>query len=74
MPGIPVNRALDPRRLIGKNGGPRRRRSTKMSIVTQVLYVYFIHKCRSTYDRFGGEGEIVLSILQFISGHSGRDV
>jgi hypothetical protein len=26
MPVIPVNRVVDPNRIIGKNGGPRRRR------------------------------------------------
>jgi hypothetical protein len=29
MPAIPVNRAVDPKRIIGKNGGPRRRRGTR---------------------------------------------
>jgi hypothetical protein len=28
MPVIWVNRVVDPKRVIGKNGGPRRRRST----------------------------------------------
>jgi hypothetical protein len=26
MPVIPVNKVVDPKRIIGKNGGPRRRR------------------------------------------------
>jgi hypothetical protein len=26
---IPVNKAVDPKRIIGKNGGPRRRRGTR---------------------------------------------
>jgi hypothetical protein len=26
---IPVNRVVDPKRIIGKNGGPKRRRGTK---------------------------------------------
>jgi hypothetical protein len=29
MPVIPANRVVDTRRIIGKNGGPRRRRSTR---------------------------------------------
>jgi hypothetical protein len=29
MPVIPVNKVADPKRIIGKNGGPRRRRGTK---------------------------------------------
>jgi hypothetical protein len=29
MPVIPVNRVVDKRRIIGKNGGPRRRRGTR---------------------------------------------
>jgi hypothetical protein len=29
MPVIPVNRVVDPKRRIGKNGGPRRRRGTR---------------------------------------------
>jgi hypothetical protein len=29
MPVIPVNKVVDPKRIIGKNGGPRRRRGTK---------------------------------------------
>jgi hypothetical protein len=28
MPVIPVNRVVDPKRIIRKNGGPRRRRGT----------------------------------------------
>jgi hypothetical protein len=27
MPVIPVNKVVDPKRIIGKNGGPRRRRA-----------------------------------------------
>jgi hypothetical protein len=27
--GIPVNRVVDKKRIIGKNGGPRRRRGTR---------------------------------------------
>jgi hypothetical protein len=29
MPVIPVNKVVDPKRIIGKNGGPRRRRGTR---------------------------------------------
>jgi hypothetical protein len=29
MPVIPVNKVVDQKRIIGKNGGPRRRRGTK---------------------------------------------
>jgi hypothetical protein len=29
MPVIPVNRMVDKKRIIGKNGGPRRRRGTR---------------------------------------------
>jgi hypothetical protein len=29
MPLIPVNRVVDKKRMIGKNGGPRRRRGTR---------------------------------------------
>jgi hypothetical protein len=29
VPVIPVNRVVDPKRIIGKNGGPRRRRGTR---------------------------------------------
>jgi hypothetical protein len=29
MPVIPVNRVVDKKRIIGKNGGPRRRRGTR---------------------------------------------
>jgi hypothetical protein len=29
MPVIPVNRVVDPKRIIGNNGGPRRRRGTR---------------------------------------------
>jgi hypothetical protein len=29
MPIIPVSRVADPKRIIGKNGGPRRRKGTK---------------------------------------------
>jgi hypothetical protein len=29
MPGIPDNRVVDPKRIIGKNGGPKRRRGTR---------------------------------------------
>jgi hypothetical protein len=29
MPVIPVNKVVDPKRIIGKNGGPRRRRDTR---------------------------------------------
>jgi hypothetical protein len=29
LPVIPVNKVVDKKRLIGKNGGPRRRRSTR---------------------------------------------
>jgi hypothetical protein len=29
MPVIPVNRAVDTKRIIGKNGGPRRGKGTK---------------------------------------------
>jgi hypothetical protein len=29
MPVIPVSRVVDPKRVIGKNGMPRRRRGTK---------------------------------------------
>jgi hypothetical protein len=29
MPFIPVDRAVDKKRIIGKNGGPRRRRGTR---------------------------------------------
>jgi hypothetical protein len=29
MPVIPVNREVDKKRIIGKNGGPRRRRGTR---------------------------------------------
>jgi hypothetical protein len=28
IPAIPVNKVVDPKRIIGKNGGPRRRRGT----------------------------------------------
>jgi hypothetical protein len=33
MPVILVNRESDPKRVIGKNGGPRKRRGTKKSTV-----------------------------------------
>jgi hypothetical protein len=29
MPVIPVNKVVDPKRIIGTNGGPRRRRGTR---------------------------------------------
>jgi hypothetical protein len=29
MPVIPVNKAVDRKRIIGKNGGPRRRKGTR---------------------------------------------
>jgi hypothetical protein len=29
LPVIPVNKVGDPKRIIGKNGGPRRRRGTR---------------------------------------------
>jgi hypothetical protein len=29
LPVIPVNKEVDPKRIIGKNGGPRRRRGTR---------------------------------------------
>jgi hypothetical protein len=29
MPVIPVNKVVDPRRIIGKNEGPRRRKGTR---------------------------------------------
>jgi hypothetical protein len=29
MPVIPVNMVVDPKRIIGKNGGPRRRKGTR---------------------------------------------
>jgi hypothetical protein len=29
MPVIPVNRVVDKKRIIGKNGGPRRRKGTR---------------------------------------------
>jgi hypothetical protein len=29
MPVMPVNRVVYPKRIIGKNGGPRRRRGTR---------------------------------------------
>jgi hypothetical protein len=29
MPVIPVNKVVDPKRIIGKNGGPSRRRDTR---------------------------------------------
>jgi hypothetical protein len=29
MPVFPVNRVVDKKRIIGKNGGPRRRRDTR---------------------------------------------
>jgi hypothetical protein len=29
MPVIPINKVVDPKRIIGKNGGPRRRRGTR---------------------------------------------
>jgi hypothetical protein len=29
MPVIPVNKVVDPKQVIGKNGGPRRRRGTR---------------------------------------------
>jgi hypothetical protein len=29
MSVIPVNKVVDPKRIIGKNGGPRRRRGTR---------------------------------------------
>jgi hypothetical protein len=29
MPVIPIERVVNPKRIIGKNGGPRRRRGTK---------------------------------------------
>jgi hypothetical protein len=29
MAVIPVNRVVDPKRIFGKNGGPRRRRGTR---------------------------------------------
>jgi hypothetical protein len=29
MPVIPVNKVVDPKRMIGTNGGPRRRRGTR---------------------------------------------
>jgi hypothetical protein len=31
MPVIPVNRVVDPKRIIGKNGVPRRRRGTRVA-------------------------------------------
>jgi hypothetical protein len=32
MPVIPVDRVVDKKRIIGKNGGPRRRRDTWVSL------------------------------------------
>jgi hypothetical protein len=29
MPVIPIERVVNPKRIIGKNGGPRRRRGTR---------------------------------------------
>jgi hypothetical protein len=31
MPVIPVNKVVDPKRIIGKNGRPRRRRGTRVA-------------------------------------------
>jgi hypothetical protein len=31
MPVIPVNKVVDPKRIIGKNGGPRRRRGWSLT-------------------------------------------
>jgi hypothetical protein len=31
MPVIPVNKKVDPKRIIGKNRGPRRRRGTRVT-------------------------------------------
>jgi hypothetical protein len=36
MPVIAVDRVVDKKRIIGKNGGPRRRRGTKGSLTQQV--------------------------------------
>jgi hypothetical protein len=31
LPVIPANKVVDPKRIIGKNGGPRRRRGTRVA-------------------------------------------
>jgi hypothetical protein len=36
MPVIAVDRVVDNKRIIGKNGGPRRRRGTKGSLTQKV--------------------------------------
>jgi hypothetical protein len=41
MPVIPVYKVVDPKRIIGKNGGPRRRRGTKGSLTKKPNYLIF---------------------------------
>jgi hypothetical protein len=39
MPVIPVNRVVDTKRMIGKNGVPRRRRGTKVADPHKMYFV-----------------------------------
>jgi hypothetical protein len=39
MPVIPATRVVDKKRIIGKNGGPRRRRGTR-GLLTQKTHQY----------------------------------
>jgi hypothetical protein len=38
MPVIPVNKVVDPKRIIGKNGGPRRRRGIPKGSLTRIFF------------------------------------
>jgi hypothetical protein len=43
FPVIPVNKVVDPKRIIGKNGGHRRRRGTR-GLMTKKTHVLLLHK------------------------------
>jgi hypothetical protein len=49
MPVIPVNKVVDPKRIIGKNGGPRTRRGT---IADPSKNYYASSKCCSINKRY----------------------
>jgi hypothetical protein len=40
MPVIPVNRVVDPKRIIGKNGGPRWRRGTRGNVSAAEIWCH----------------------------------
>jgi hypothetical protein len=54
MPVIPVNRIVDKKRIMVKNGGPRRRRGTPKNTYLCVLMkpmLYVKHKLFSTSEK-----------------------